>query len=50
MKKNSNYSGEEDEDAQVSFSYDWKKINGGLIVPVEDVLDSEDYSLNEDGN
>lgn len=42
--------GEEDEDAQVSFSYDWKKINGGLIVPVEDVLDSEDYSLNEDGN
>lgn len=41
---------EADVDAQVKFSYDWKKINGGLHVPVDEVLDSEDYSLNEDGN
>ena len=39
---------EADENAQINLSYNWNKINGGLIVPVEEVLDSEDYSLSQD--
>lgn len=43
--------GEEDENAQVALSYFWKKINGGMHVPIEEVLTpEEDYSLNEEGN